>query len=272
MNSREDTAAGIEGSGGRFAGHPPQLDPDAPPPDSDWTGWLASEVDVVGAHDAIGDDLAFTNDEPDAQDRMAELSASLVERREQRLARKRRARLVSVGVAGVFVAGGVVLALTVTRGTDETSAAPTGLVPAVTSPTESVRPSAVPAAWCPTVQEGAHVSGSGAGDLTSGPGIVLALQHRMYVDRDSDGVRALFAPGAVVAPVEDTRAAIATIPAGTEHCVNIIALAPDRFAVTVDELHPDRTTQRWETTVTTATGPDSRPAIIAVAPANVGGQ
>ncbi|WP_433574127.1 hypothetical protein [Nocardia brasiliensis] len=82
--------------------------------------------------------------------------------------------------------------------------------------------------------------------------MILAQQYALYVARDADAARAVLAPDALAAPVQATRDAITAIPAGTQHCVTVVALAPDRFDVRIDERHPDNSVVTWQQVVTTS--------------------
>ncbi|WP_433574916.1 hypothetical protein [Nocardia brasiliensis] len=87
---------------------------------------------------------------------------------------------------------------------------------------------------------GATVS-DGAGDTRSPAGVIVAFEHAYYVRRDAGAALALVAAEAGL--VGDALAAgIASIPAGTTHCVAVTPLT-DSTAVEVHlvERHPDGT-------------------------------
>ncbi|MGW4249861.1 hypothetical protein, partial [Nocardia sp. NPDC004722] len=108
-------------------------------------------------------------------------------------------------------------------------------------------------AWCQERNTPDRVSGASAGDLGSGPGVIMRLEYAWYVQRDPAAVRALLAPDAKVAPEQATRDAISAIPAGTKHCVNITGVDPDHWNVSIDEKHPDGTVASWQQVITTVT-------------------
>lgn len=95
---------------------------------------------------------------------------------------------------------------------------------------------------------------------------ILDLEHAMYVARSAEATRTVMAPTAKVAPIEATRAAIATIPANTQHCVHIVPVAPDRLGVTVEERRPDQTVSTHDLLITTAREPDGRILIASIEP------
>ncbi|MBF6125555.1 hypothetical protein [Nocardia brasiliensis] len=87
---------------------------------------------------------------------------------------------------------------------------------------------------------GATVS-DGAGDTRSPAGVIVAFEHAYYVRRDAGAALALVAAEAGLI-AEALAAGIASIPAGTAHCVALTPLA-DSTAVEVHlvERHPDGT-------------------------------
>ncbi|MBL1079868.1 hypothetical protein JK358_36270 [Nocardia sp. 2] len=105
--------------------------------------------------------------------------------------------------------------------------------------------------WCRETTVDGRISGAGEGDLTSATGVILRLEYAWYVLRDPLAVRALLTPDARVASEQATREAISGIPAGTQHCVTITPLAPDRWDVTVGERHVDGTQASWQQIMTT---------------------
>lgn len=108
--------------------------------------------------------------------------------------------------------------------------------------------------WCRDTLTPDQVSGSGAGDLTTAPGVIMRLEYAWYVLRDAAVVRSLLAPDAIAAPEQATRDAIAAVPAGTQHCVSIArASAADSWNVGIDERRPDGSQTSWRQTFTTTT-------------------
>ena len=191
--------------------------------------------------------------------------ASLVHSaRQTTLKRRRRRRVCKLAALTatplVLICGAVVAATGITA--PPTSASPDAAqtVAVAAAPAQQSPP------WCPEVNEGARVSGAGPGDTTSGPGQILWLEYQMYVQRNADAARQVLAPAAAAAPIEETRAAITAIPKGTEHCVHMVALAADRFAVKVEERVGTGTSLTWDLVVTTAVQPDGRSLIAAIMP------
>ena len=256
----------------------PAVDPDVPVGDEDWTGWLSSPDPGRTAPPAPVDEEATDTTDPVHEDKGPRDTSPDVREAMPRSQPRRLYRMAVYGglaAAGALAVGAMVAGIGAVSGTDGDAAAPSPVPVAVRGASESSGAAAVPVAadaagWCPTVSEGGWVSGAGPGDTTSGPGLILAMQHAMYVTRDAGAVRAMFAPAAAVASEQETRGVIATIPDATRHCVNIVMLDPDRYAVTLTELHLDRSLQTWNTTVTTGIGPGGRLAITGIAPA--GGQ
>jgi hypothetical protein len=207
--------------------------------------------------------------EPEPIRRGAPLDIDEIARQMQDKARtrqiwRRRARVALPLAAGaVFVVGSVAIALLWPRPSSNQDLAATKIDTA-TPTTTADKPAATPAPWCGDLNQGSKVRGAGPGDLSSGPAEILRLNHKFYVERDAAGMREVFAPGATVAPVEATQAAIAALPAGTQHCVHITAVAPDRFAVTVEERYQGGQTQAWDTVVSTGVQPDGRVLITSI--------
>lgn len=116
-----------------------------------------------------------------------------------------------------------------------------------------VAPAAAPADRSgPGEHDGAaHGAGAGcaapAGDARSGVGVIRALEHAYYVDRDGAAVRALMADGSPVAgPAETIQAGIDTVPAGTSYCLAEAQVSPTVYAVTVTEHRPGGDTVSYE--------------------------
>ncbi|MGN2642263.1 hypothetical protein ACTD5D_40070 [Nocardia takedensis] len=191
--------------------------------------------------------LGYPDDDP-----MAPLVAGLRGRAARAAQRRTLIRVVAIGaaVAGLIaVVASVVLVVDVVGEQPSTPApgAAATLVPATATPTILTPP------WCAEVDSGGRVVGAGPGDLTSGPGVILAQQYAMYVSRDAEAARAVLAPQALAADPEATKKAIDQTPAGTKHCVTVTALASDRFDVRVDEQRPGTAVLTWQQIVTTVT-------------------
>ena len=216
---------------------------------------------VVGAEDLS--DPAMEVLTPVPSDPIAVLAQATMDRGRARRARRRRLLVTAQTSAGVVavasvVAGGIVLVASSSTSLQSPAAALSKPAPS------NALTAAEPTAWCADLKVGAQTRGAGPGDTTTGVGAILWLQYQMYVKHDADGARQALAPDAAAAPLEMTRAAIAAIPTGTTHCVHMIALAPDRFAVTLTERHSDGTSVAWDTIMTTKTQPDGRTLINSV--------
>ncbi|GAB4585025.1 hypothetical protein [Nocardia sp. IFM 10818] len=225
----------------------------APKPAPGWAEWLDSDRppvrDADGAFHKRGAlrKSRVAAAELLAEDPMAPLVLEArrragVERRKQQLRQRITLVAAAVGVLALVIAG---VLLTVTP--EETQP------PQAVSPTsENVTPVAEPApGWCPEANNGDIVSGSGAGDLTTGPGVILRLEYSWYVLRDAKAVRGLLTPDALAAPEQSTREAISSIPVGTQHCVTVAKVATDRWNVRVDERRLDGSQSAWQQTMTT---------------------
>ena len=90
---------------------------------------------------------------------------------------------------------------------------------------------------CPSSAADGVVTGNGAGDQDSGPGVIEAFNHAYYTLRSAAAARAVAAPGAVAdEPV--MQGYIDKIPAGTTHCLTISPLSPNTFRVVLTEIPP----------------------------------
>lgn len=230
--------------------------------DAGWLGWVddpdAAPL-VPGGRGTVFDDQAQQVDERErplaaVDDPVAELAAQ-TRRRADHAMRRRRAFERFASAAGTVAAvavvgGGAWLAL---AGGQNSSAAPKPAPTAVPA-VETTPPSARTAApvWCEEVQTPGRVVSASAGDRATAIGVILFQQYAWYELRDADAVRSVLAADAVAASVEATRAAIATTPAGTRHCVTITPVTGDRFSVHIAERHPDESEVSWDQVVTTA--------------------
>ncbi|MGW0252503.1 hypothetical protein ACWDYH_38350 [Nocardia goodfellowii] len=110
---------------------------------------------------------------------------------------------------------------------------------------EQVRATAAPPSPTPVSQEpctglSGTVVTERSGDRTTVAGVIAAFEAAYYVLRDAAQATALLAPEAGI-KAEDLAAGIATIPAGTRHCVAITPISPSTANVHIAELRPDRT-------------------------------
>ena len=208
--------------------------------------------------------------EPEPVRRAAPLDIDEIARQMQGKARtrqiwRRRARVaLPLGAGAVFVVGSVAIALLWPRESSSNQDLAATITDKTAPTTTADRPAAAPEPWCGDLNQGSKIRGAGPGDLSSGPAEILRLNHKFYVERDAAGMREVFAPGATVAPIEATQAAIAALPTGTQHCVHITVLAAERFAVTVEERYPGGQTQAWDTIVSTGVQPDGHVLITSI--------
>lgn len=81
------------------------------------------------------------------------------------------------------------------------------------------------------------------GDQDSGEGVIAAFEHAYYVQRSGTAAHALISPDAPsTAPftvAANLDAGIATVPDGTRYCLDVDALRPGVFALTITESSAD---------------------------------
>nr|WP_249277171.1 hypothetical protein [Rhodococcus sp. 06-621-2] len=81
------------------------------------------------------------------------------------------------------------------------------------------------------------------GDQDSGEGVIAAFEHAYYVQRSGTAAHALISPDAPsTAPftvAANLDAGIATVPDGTRYCLDLDALRPGVFALTITESSAD---------------------------------
>ncbi|MBS2993326.1 hypothetical protein AC1659_28925 [Rhodococcus erythropolis] len=161
----------------------------------------------------------------------------------QRL-RGRAAVIGAAAAVAVLVIGGGAIAASALVGSDDDAPMNVAeIAPATTSTaaTSQTPTSSVPQSWCSPSPEAGVVRGSGPGGTGSGPDAILAFDHAYYVERSGAKARALLVSDAQVksATAEELQAGIDTIPAGTEHCVEIRPTEPNTFAVTLEQRYLD---------------------------------
>ncbi|MBF6063475.1 hypothetical protein IU500_18490 [Nocardia terpenica] len=123
------------------------------------------------------------------------------------------------------------------------------VVPSVTAAPPTL--SAVPAvaAAC------AGLSGTvtdGAGSTDTPAGVIAAFEYAYYTRRSADAAMAVLAPEAGI-QAQALAAGIASIPAGSTHCVAVTPLAEGAESVHLVEVHPDRTRVDYLQTINTRT-------------------
>lgn len=74
-------------------------------------------------------------------------------------------------------------------------------------------------AWCSPSSAGGKVVGNGAGDQTSGPGLIQAFDYAYYVQRDAAKVSSMYVTPQPLPPLQASIDAAAAL--GTEHCLTI---------------------------------------------------
>ncbi|MET9491176.1 hypothetical protein [Nocardia sp. NPDC006630] len=134
-----------------------------------------------------------------------------------------------------------------------TTAAATAVIIVAVSVTRSTNESTVSvlSAAAPTVSSAAVLTGActglsattvtaSPGDTSSVAGVIAAFEYAYYEQRSADAALRLLAPDAGIT-VEPLAAGIASIPAGTTHCVAVTPIADTTADVHLVELHPDHT-------------------------------
>ncbi|WP_280427901.1 hypothetical protein [Nocardia brasiliensis] len=233
-----------------------------------WRSWLGEAAAENNDTDPDSEGDTESSPNPTASvlalddDPMAPIVSEMYARRAARRHRLNQRVMIGAAVTAVAVAAAVgALVLTHGSGTDAAGVAPASPAPSLTTAAVATP---VPPAWCHGVNSANLIVSDGPGDLTSGPGVILAQQFSLYARRDVTGVRAVLAPDAQAASEVATRAAIDATPPGTKHCVTIRPDGPDRWAVQVSEQRPDRSTPQWDQTVTTAKQADGRVLITSI--------
>ncbi|MEV0102863.1 hypothetical protein [Nocardia sp. NPDC050789] len=238
-----------------------------------WASWLtegAAAEPVSAGRDSGWDDEWRAVEDLRAEDPMAAL-VDEARRRSVQTQRRLRIRARALAIAGVSLAlvvvAGVAWLVSSAGDSNEPQAVPgnsAGSTPGATAGTSTAsgnQPGL--AVWCRETDTPQRVSGAGAGNLNSGPGVIMRLEYAWYVLRDAAAVRSVLSADARVAPEQATRDAISATPAGTQHCVTITEADGERWNVTVDEKHPDGTQTSWQQVITTATR-DGRTTITSI--------
>lgn len=134
------------------------------------------------------------------------------------------------------------------------SAAPTTTtVPATTTPKVLTA-----AEWCAQQTGGQHASADSPDPELA---VIGRIEDAYYLSRDMAAVNAQLAPGVTVKP-DEFAAAIAAIPAGTDHCVLTSPLGPSQYRVTLIERRPGGEQKRFASAMTTQRTPDGTSAVI----------
>lgn len=184
-------------------------------------------------------------------------------------ARRHRRRRVGLSIAGIGAAAlmvwGAAALLTEQSGPAEPAEA-VSTAPAVPTVTGGHQAGVTTPPWCAESATSTRVVGSGPGDHTTGPGVILWFEHAFYVMRDAAAARSVLTPSASGVSEADTAAAIAAIPGGTTHCAQIDVLGPDRFAATILQKSPTGEVATWSLTVATAAQADGTVLITSITP------
>ncbi|MVU77516.1 hypothetical protein GPX89_09685 [Nocardia sp. ET3-3] len=236
----ETTALAPQGGGA--------AEPAAAEAEPGWASWL-DEASWSGAERGPGRERPTPYDLA-SEDPMAALVVE-ARRRSAQTQRRMRIRRRALAIAGISL-GLVIVALAAWLVAMPGDSSAPRAVP-VSTPAASTSAGNQPGlvAWCRELNTPDRVSGASAGDLGSGPGVILRLEYAWYVLRDAGAVRALLAPDAKAAPEQATRDAISATPAGTKHCVTITGAEPNLWNVTVDEKHPDGSQSSWQQIIAT---------------------
>lgn len=180
--------------------------------------------------------------------------------------RRHRSSMAVTGSVAALVAlvGGAALILggpgdQVTAGV-ETSA---GLQPvaAEVSTTETASSSAVVLSaeqWCAGQSGGTRAVASSTDPYLAA---IARIEDAYYLTRDINAVNTQLGGGVVVEPA-DFAAAMAAIPAGTDHCVLTSPLAVGQYRVTVIERRPSGEEKRFTSAMTVQRAPDGTSASI----------
>lgn len=181
--------------------------------------------------------------------------------------RRNRAALAVTGslaaIAALATAG-----FLVATGPDEAPApiaAQQGLAQAQsTAPTTTTAPATTTprvltaAEWCAQQTGGQHASADSPDPELA---VIGRIEDAYYLSRDMAAVNAQLAPGVTVKP-DEFAAAIAAIPAGTDHCVLTTPLGPSQYRVTLIERRPGGEQKRFASAMTTQRTPDGTSAVI----------
>ncbi|WP_415977447.1 hypothetical protein [Rhodococcus sp. 077-4] len=114
------------------------------------------------------------------------------------------------------------------------------------------------AEWCAQQTGGQHAAADSPDPELA---VIGRIEDAYYRSRDIAAVNAQLAPGVTVKP-DDFAAAIAAIPAGTDHCVLTTPLGPSQYRVTVIERRPGGEQKRFASAMTTQRTPDGTNAVI----------
>lgn len=135
----------------------------------------------------------------------------------------------------------------------QTTASTTTTVPATTTPKVLTA-----AEWCAQQTGGQHASADSPDPELA---VIGRIEDAYYLSRDMAAVNAQLAPGVTVKP-DEFAAAIAAIPAGTDHCVLTTPLGPSQYRVTLIERRPGGEQKRFASAMTTQRTPDGTSAVI----------
>jgi hypothetical protein len=166
------------------------------------------------------------------------------------LRRARPPRRRVIAAAAGAVAAGTAAALVAILVPDRHELPP----PAHSTPPTTTTPAAfADGGPCRAGDDGAVVRGDGPGGTDTGPHAVLGFDYAYFVMRDAAAARTFVAPNAAVGPVERLQVGIATVPAGTQHCLSITADGPDRYRVDLTTRHDHDEPSSYRQIVTTTT-------------------
>ena len=99
---------------------------------------------------------------------------------------------------------------------------------------------------------------AGSGDLSTGKGVITALEYRYYLMRSGLAVRELMAPDAALPDAAVVQAGIDSVPLGTTHCVAVAEIGPNEFAATITEKRPGGKARTFKQRIGTVASPDGR--------------
>lgn len=122
-----------------------------------------------------------------------------------------------VGGAAVTVLAVAVAAAVTFLSTESTDTAVPPLPESEPTTTATTATVAAATQWCADATNGTQIVGRGAGDQSTGPGLIQAFDHAYYVAHDGAKVASLM----VTADPAAIQKAIDALPANTEHCLAI---------------------------------------------------
>ncbi|WP_107661064.1 hypothetical protein [Nocardia suismassiliense] len=195
-------------------------------------------LSVVSRHEQDDQDWFDTSPEPATP--APEASKPPVARLRRR---PRRRPPLPVVIIGALTATGTIVVCAAMLMRPASPAPPNLADPTTTAATSSaVKP------WCTEIGAGQPVSMT-----ATEPGLaaIAAFEKAYYLDRDAVTARLHVAADARVGSVDQLKAGIDTVPAGTTHCVLATPVQPGMWSVELYTRRPDGTLEHFPQTITT---------------------